>query len=52
MDRWRAYEAEWRDIPNIEDMAAMRWGFFKAKPAEEIPMTREEFFRRQRAGEL
>lgn len=46
MDRWRAYETEWSEHPDMEDLYAHVSGWHKAKNSEPVPMTEEEFFKK------
>jgi hypothetical protein len=48
MERWRAYEDEWRSSPHIDDLAAHWSGWHKAQAPVEIPMTVEDYRRKFR----
>ncbi len=45
MERWQAYEAEWAEIPFVDDMVAHFLNFKKPEPTE-VPMTREQYRKR------
>jgi hypothetical protein len=46
IDRWEAYEAEWRDTPFVDDIVGYALGYRRAEETVEVPMTKAEYFKR------
>jgi hypothetical protein len=50
MERWRAYEDEWKSSPHIDDLAAHFTGWHKAQQPAEVEMSIAEYRKKYRGA--